>query len=66
MVTVMELTGHKDIRMLKCYAHTKEALKKEAMLKLNNLSKSLDLSSTGQDMGKIDYDRDISTLKEIS
>jgi integrase len=45
MVTVMELTGHKDIRMLKRYSHTREELKKEAILKLGNHIKTLTLDT---------------------
>ncbi|MDA2919545.1 site-specific integrase [Desulfobacterota bacterium AH_259_B03_O07] len=46
MITVMELTGHKDIRMLKRYSHTKEEFKKQAISKLGNHIKSLDLDTT--------------------
>ena len=35
-VTVMELTGHKDMRMLKRYSHTKESAKRIAIDKLGN------------------------------
>jgi integrase len=45
MVTVMELTGHKDIRMLKRYSHTREELKKEAILRLGNHIKTLTLDT---------------------
>ena len=34
--TVMELSGHKDVRMLKLYSHTHEKAKKEAIAKLGN------------------------------
>lgn len=34
LITVSELTGHKDIRMLKRYGHTREEFKKEAIRKL--------------------------------
>jgi integrase len=35
-VTVMELTGHKDMRMLKRYSHTRESAKRSAIDKLGN------------------------------
>lgn len=38
--TVMELTGHKDIRMLKRYSHTREEAKKAAIEKLGNRLKN--------------------------
>ncbi|MGE5443346.1 MAG: tyrosine-type recombinase/integrase [Ignavibacteriales bacterium] len=34
LVTVMELTGHKDMRILKRYSHTRESAKKRAIDKL--------------------------------
>jgi len=34
--TVMALSGHKDISMLKRYSHTQEEAKKEAIKKLDN------------------------------
>lgn len=33
-MTVMELTGHKDMRILKRYSHTRESAKKRAIDKL--------------------------------
>jgi integrase len=66
MVTVMELTGHKDIRMLKRYSHTKEELKKEAMTKLENLSKSILTNSNGQDMGRIELNKKPTHLGNVS
>ncbi|HEX3034952.1 MAG TPA: site-specific integrase [Thermodesulfobacteriota bacterium] len=41
--TVMELTGHKDIRMLKRYTHTREEAKKAA---IDKLGKRLSVSSS--------------------
>jgi hypothetical protein len=38
LTTVMALTGHKDIRMLQRYSHTREEAKKIA---INKLSKNL-------------------------
>jgi len=46
MVTVMELTGHKDIRMLKRYSHTKEEFKKAAITKLGKHLKSLNMDTS--------------------
>jgi integrase len=45
METVRELTGHKDIRMLQRYSHTKEELKKAAIAKLGNHLKSLNMDT---------------------
>jgi hypothetical protein len=42
--TVMSLSGHKDLRMLKRYSHTREESKKAAISKLGNR-----LKSTGMD-----------------
>jgi integrase len=53
MVTVMELTGHKDIRMLKRYSHTKEELKKVAIARLGKHLRSLNLD-TSSDTSLID------------
>jgi Site-specific recombinase XerD len=47
-VTVMELTGHKDMRMLKRYSHTKESAKRNAIDKLGN-SLNLEVMDTSLD-----------------
>ncbi|HEX3036310.1 MAG TPA: tyrosine-type recombinase/integrase, partial [Thermodesulfobacteriota bacterium] len=44
--TVMELTGHKDVRMLMRYTHIKEELKKAAISKLGDHLKSLNIDTS--------------------
>jgi len=43
--TVMELSGHKDIRMLKRYSHTREEAKKVAISKLGKRLKALTMDT---------------------
>jgi integrase len=44
--TVMELTGHKDVRMLMRYSHTKEELKKAAIARLGKHVKTLSMDTS--------------------
>ena len=46
LITVSELTGHKDLAMLKRYGHTREEYKKEAV---NKLGSGLDLAGNVSD-----------------
>jgi integrase len=46
LITVSELTGHKDLAMLKRYGHTREEYKKEAV---NKLGSGLDLTGNASD-----------------
>ena len=46
IATVMELTGHKDIRMLKRYSHTREEAKKAAITKLGKRLNSLSIDTS--------------------
>jgi len=48
IITVMELTGHKDIRMLKRYSHTREEYKKKAIKRLGD-SLKLEVIDTSLD-----------------
>jgi len=41
--TVMSVSGHKDLRMLKRYSHTREEAKKAAIQKLGNRLESASL-----------------------
>ena len=43
--TVMSLSGHKDLRMLKRYSHTREEAKKAAIEKLENRIKSVGMDT---------------------
>ena len=43
--TVMSLSGHKDLRMLKRYSHTREESKKAAISKLGNRLKSINMDT---------------------
>jgi len=46
IATVMELTGHKDIRMLQRYSHTREEAKKAAITKLGKRLKHLSMDTS--------------------
>lgn len=46
IATVMELTGHKDIRMLKRYSHTREEAKKAAIAKLGKRLNRLSMDTS--------------------
>jgi len=46
IATVMELTGYKDIRMLKRYSHTREEAKKAAIAKLGNRLKNVGMDTS--------------------
>ncbi len=68
LITVSELTGHKDIRMLKRYGHTREEFKKEAIRKLGEGLKLAQNSSNNpttitQGKNKVKIVNNVSTLK---
>ncbi len=48
----MDLTGHKDIRMLKRYSHTREEVKKAAIEKLGKRLKRFSID-TSMDTSKV-------------
>ncbi len=68
METVREITGHKDIRMLQRYSHTKEELKKAAIAKLGKHLKSLNIdtsSDTSLDGDSAALPSNVSQVAEI-
>jgi len=53
-ITVMKLSGHKDIRMLERYSHTREELKRDAIMKLDgNFNSTISRSNNHATMTNI-------------
>ncbi|MGE5444798.1 MAG: tyrosine-type recombinase/integrase, partial [Ignavibacteriales bacterium] len=68
METVREIRGHRDIRMLQRYSHTKEELKKAAIAKLGKHLKSLNMdtsSDTSLDSEPTIHSSNVSQVAEI-